>query len=412
MSFRSSLQLLRPLLGAVLCLGVWAAEFPQDSTPRARWGALRVLHFGDSHTGSDPLQAVLRQGLADRFGDGGSGLGLPWGGRRRDGLGATSGWRRLTVTGKSTDVLVGLGGAALESTRRGERAWLHQPCGRLRLYLLRQPGGGTLRLTVDGRLLGDHNLNGAYPEVVVVDRNLGAASQARRVELQTLSDGKCRILGVALEGFRGAAYSPLSVNGAQASWLLRMPETLFLAQMAPEAPDLIILAFGTNEAIGHDFDPGGYDRALRQVLERCRRAAPQAALLLVAPPDAAFRNGRPGALDQVAAIQRAQAAAFGAGFVDLRQAMGAGAIRSWLASGLAQNDLVHFTPQGYFRHAHVILTAALRCLEAVPRVPGIAPLAAPQGSPIYKSYGPDGTVILSSFPPPGEAPGPRTGSRK
>ena len=43
---------------------------------------VRVLHFGDSHIASDNESSVVRSYLQNRFGDGGPGLGLPWGGPR------------------------------------------------------------------------------------------------------------------------------------------------------------------------------------------------------------------------------------------------------------------------------------------------------------------------------------------
>jgi lysophospholipase L1-like esterase len=403
-------RLLQTLLGAVLFLTARgdARLASAEGAPRLPWGALRVLQLGDSHTGSDALQAALKAGLQDQYGDGGAGYGLPWLQRRGNNrIGTSGGWRRITLAGKATDVLVGLNGAAVEAARRGEQAWFEGKFDRMRLYLLRQPGGGALRVSVDGQALSDQVLASATPDVVVVDRSFAPGAPSHRLQLDTLQDGRCRVLGLSLENANGAVYSGLSLNGAQASWLLRLPEPLLETQLAREAPSLIVLAYGTNEAIGGGFDAPAYERSLKQVLDRLRRAAPLASLLLVAPPDAQFRGGRPGALEQVAAIQRAQAASLGAGFVDLRATMGGlNSILQWKAAGLAQNDLVHFTAQGYSRHAQAILGGVLLALDGAPQFPGLlaarkAP-AAPQPKPsrIYHYYAPNGRETITDTPPP------------
>lgn len=379
-------RLIRIVLGLLL-LGVAA---PAGTGPAAwnHWGTLRVLHFGDSHTGSEALQAVLRDGLHGRFGDGGPGCQLPWLNKRQPGAGASAGWRRVALA-RDPEALLGLGGAALEAGRRGERAWCAGSFSRMRLYLLRQPGGGAVRVSVDGQILGEPGLSSAQPGVVVLEKAFPGV-KPRRIQIETVTDGRSRILGVSLERAGGAVYSPLSINGAQASWLLRLPDGLLEAQLRPEAPSLIVLAFGTNEAKDGDFDEAGYERTLKQVLERLRRAVPLASLLLVAPPDAAFPGD---ALGRIAAIQQAQAAAFGAGFVDLRAAMGGpGSIRRWLGSGMAQGDLVHYTAKGYDRHARTLLPALLQGLA-------VQPAPAVQPNPVYVYRTGDGrTVITNTIP--------------
>jgi lysophospholipase L1-like esterase len=399
---------LQTLLGAVLFLTargevhLASAEGP----PRLPWGVLRVLQLGDSHTGSDALQGALKTGLQEQYGDGGAGYGLPWLQRRNNGrIGSTGGWRRITLAGKATDALVGLNGSAVEAGRRGEQAWYEGKFDRMRLYLLRQPGGGNLRISVDGQALSDQVLSGPSPDVVVVERSFAPGAPSHRLQLDTLQDGRCRVLGLSLENANGAVFSGLSLNGAQASWLLRLPEPLLETQLAREAPSLIVLAYGTNEAIGEGFDAPAYERSLKQVLDRLRRAAPLASLLLVAPPDALFRGGHPGALEQVAAIQRAQAASLGAGFVDLRATMGGlHSILQWKAAGLAQTDLVHFTAQGYGRHAQAILGGVLQALDGAPRFPGLLsarkPAPAPKPSRIYHYYAPNGRETITDTPPP------------
>ncbi|MBI4912372.1 MAG: hypothetical protein HY823_06515 [Acidobacteria bacterium] len=322
---------------------------------RAGLGTFRVLQLGDSHTAARSHAATWKAHLQAQFGDGGWGYGLPWTSALAPRCGKSPGWKLSVPTLRNgTDGLGGLGGAYLEASRAGEKAWVETPFKRLRIHLLRRPGGGSVRILVDGRERGSHLLDGPV-EALCVEPDLGA--EGRRLEIECLG-GPVRILGVALENGPGATYSALGINGAQGSWLLRGDPLLFEAVLRKEAPDLLVLAFGTNEASLGDFEPEFFRRGLKQVLDRLRGAAPGCALLLLGPPDAVLGRGRPGALAAVSRIQGEAARAAGALFVSQQEAMGGEASSlAWHREGLMARDRVHFTPEGYARLARASLGA-------------------------------------------------------
>lgn len=424
------MNLLAPL--ACLCLAApWAAaESPFASLARrcveAREGraTVRILHFGDSHLASGGQAAALRTLLRNRFGDGGPGFGLPWAGLGLPGItaGATPGWRRSLPSFRTqSDGLAGPSGAHLEALRGGERAWLEGPFRQTRVYLLRQPGGGKLRLRIDGRPAGPVvDLDGP-PEVLrLAPEVLGA--QARRLELATEGRGLVRVLGIALERGPGVVYSALGHNGATASALLRVQEAAVQRILQGEAPDLVILAYGTNEASLRDFTPQGCRADFQALLERLRRILPGAAILLAGPPDADLPRGGTEALAQVGLLQRDLATQRGALFVDQRAAMGgAGAIHAWQRAGLAARDRIHFTVEGYTRLARTTLETLYRRLgaeaegleparaafappEPLGRLPASAlpgpdsAVAAATGRPIYTFRTEEGRLIITDDP--------------
>lgn len=361
-------------LGAVVCLNCSAADNLAGLAAKcleAREGnaLVRVLHFGDSHLAQAGNQRNFSEVFHGQFGDGGSGFGLPWV-QPRLGLRvqASRGWRKGVGTAAS-GAPASLGGAWFEATHAGESAWVEGRFSRLRLHFLRRPGGGTVRLRLDGQTLGEVSLQGESEELVVFERELPAGPGPHKLEMATVADGPVRLLGLALEHHAGVVHSVVAFNGAQASWLMEVPETLFLAQVRAEAPDLVILAFGTNEANAREFERPLYQLSLEALLARFQQAAPRAALVLVGPPDAHLPRAVPGALEGVIELQRAAAERFGAFFVDQRQGMGGpGAINEWSQSGLAARDLVHFTPEGYRRLAHATLVQLFDQLEQ--RSPG------------------------------------------
>ena len=124
-------------------------------------------------------------------------------------------------------------------------------------------------------------------------------------------------------------------------------------ELADRDPALIVLAYGTNEALSRSWTPDGYRTALTEVIQRLRAAAPLASILFIGPPDCQYRlrNGRRlpfPHLEEVIAIQRQVALENNCAFWDWRARMGGdGSVRQWVQAGLAQGDYTHLTGQGY-----------------------------------------------------------------
>ena len=354
---------------------------------------LRVLHLGDSHVSAEPLGRTLRDLLGGvAGGEAGPGLvfpGLPFNATRGRGVTVTlsPGWTRTYGREPLPPGETGLCGGFAEARRAGATLALAGRFASVRLHLLRQPGGGSALVRVDGRLAGRVDLDGASD--LALFRWSGPA--ASRLEVEAADARPVRVLGVALEEERGGlVYSPAGVVGAQANVLLRCREELFVRQLAAEAPDVVILAFGTNEARDSGFEPGAYSATLETLIRRVRRGAPAALVFLAGPPDqekSAGGGGRPvPALSLVTATQRDVAARTGAAFLDLREAMGgAGSVRRWVRSSppLAQPDHVHFTAPGYERLARFVAADLVATLErerervAAAEAPFVLPASVP-----------------------------------
>lgn len=322
---------------------------------------VRVLHFGDSHIASGPEAAILGATLRQLFGDGGAGLGLPWTVPRyqvRDGLrsGCSRGWSRVVWQAGDPPRAASLSGAYLETFQPGETAWIEGEGDHFRLSFLRQPAGGSIEVRRDGREVETVSLVG--PHGVGELRLVAPTAGPHRWELRTATRGATRLLGTALESGRGVAYSPLGQNGATIDLLLACEDRTFRELLQIERPDLVILAFGTNEAGDPRFNAVAYEALVDRILARFRDARPEAGLLVVGPPD---RGDRQSGSSVVPAVSRAlarAAARAGALFVDRLSAMGGpGSAARWATAAppLAQADRVHFTAQGYARLAGMVL---------------------------------------------------------
>ena len=318
---------------------------------------VRIMHFGDSHTAADILTAEIRHSFQRDFGDGGAGLMVPRNpfSTQRYGVlsGATSGWWIDGIGNRTeADGIYGPAGFSLATEHEGERAWIETTCNHFEIYFLRQPGGGTIDIDVDGVSVLDHPLSlradAPSPDYYTFD---APSDRNHRIEVKTLAAGKTRILGIVTEHIApGVSYDVLGINGARATRLLSWNDTAFVDNVYQRKPDLIILAYGTNEVTDADWTVESYQRMFAGILRRFRRAAPQASILVYGPPD---RADRPEAISKMPAMIEAQRrAAFevGAAFWSSYAAMGgAGAMNSWASAGLGQPDHVHLSRAGYQR---------------------------------------------------------------
>lgn len=333
--------------------GALVPFFEQLSHP-AEDGSVHILQYGDSHTASDDWPNALREVFQAKFGAGGPGYTLPGhpflGYRRFDSHGANSrGWRTEGTIGHKGDGVDGLGGVSITSESAGETVTLNVECEQLELHFLRQPGGGQMEFSADGSGVDTINTDG--------ERGAGtfkytATPGPHHYQLRTLSAAPVRLFGWVAQNDAGVTYEPFGINGAQASLMLDWDRSIFEPELLARNPALIVLAYGTNEALSRSWAAEEYRASLTEIIQRLRGAAPLASILLIGPPDCEYRTrGRRVPfphLDQVNQIQREVAQSTGCAFWDWRAAMGGpAAVRQWVQAGLGQADYTHLTGVGY-----------------------------------------------------------------
>jgi lysophospholipase L1-like esterase len=316
---------------------------------------VRVLHFGDSHVAADVLTGEIRRNLQNKFGDGGAGYLVPANPmstkRRTVSSGATAGWQIEGIGGRmEKDNIYGLAGINLLTNQPNERIWIETAANHFEVFYVREPGGGSIDITLDGATVLDAplalNAHGTATEYYSFD---SPADANHRLEIRTLRSGKTRILGIVAERLApGVSYDVSGINGARISRLMTWNASAFAAELGQRKPDLIILAYGTNELGDGDWTPSSYRRLLKNVIQRIRAAVPQASVLLFAPPD---RGDLPLAAARLPAMietQRSVALEVGVAFWSAFDAMGgSGSMNFWVGRGWGQADRVHLTRPGY-----------------------------------------------------------------
>jgi len=347
---------------------------------------VRVMHFGDSHTAADYWTGRIRRRLQARFGDGGPGLILParpWRGYHHEGVWQLEGlaWPGTSLRARSGDGLVGCTGGALLPPREGAFR-IRAVFGEYRVQLLGDalpevrivPVEDSLALPpIQGPRLKDPSAYafekplGNLPALRILGRSEPSPGGLR--ELSITFPAECRFLGLDLRsGHAGIIYDELGLNGAELLDLERWQPELRRALLGELRPDLLVLAYGTNDLGRPDLDPQDYVARAGALLAALKRES-GAAVLVVGPLDRigtrrrqipALKTGA----ERIVRCLREAAQASGCAFWDARGAMGgAGSIAAWRRLGLAQPDLVHLTGPGYARLGNRLADALMTAFE-------------------------------------------------
>ncbi len=260
---------------------------------------VRVMQIGDSHTAGDQITGAWRTALQARYGSAGRGVlapGRPYQGYLTRGITASQspGWSVDGVFGPAwhgEGVARGLTQYGLSTRTEGASIGLTADAGelfdRFTVCALHQPGAGTLLLTA-----------GAASETVPLGDDTGPRCTTLRADMLTgsasvtVEGGPATITSWATENGAsgGVALSNLGTVGAQLTHLSREDDAVLGAELREYRPDLIVVAFGTNEAFSPSLTPAGFEGAFRLQIARLRRYAPGVPILLLGAPDSATKR--------------------------------------------------------------------------------------------------------------------------
>lgn len=349
----------------------------------------RIAFYGASHTAADLWTGELRRRLQNRYGDAGHGFALPTrfnpGYRHQDlVVEASRGWQVLRHRRDDGAAIGAYGMAGMVMLSADPTEWAEvrttqdNPHGRrydrLQVWVAPQPRGGHWWVDIDGQR---HVLDGALGAPRL--RQWDLADRGHLVRLQPAGDGPVGLFGVVMERSAGGiVIDQLGIPGMRAEIHLHWQEQVWAEQMARRAPDLVVLAYGTND-VGDQQSAADYANEWQKVLRRVRAAAPQAACVIVGPTDrlAKDEHGRwqPFArTPEVIEVQKRVAAQAGCGHWDAVAVMGGqGTMDHWRRAGLAARDGVHLNRAGYTRLAELFDAALHSGVAKVVSVPGRSP---------------------------------------
>jgi lysophospholipase L1-like esterase len=354
---------------------------------------VRILQLGDSHTAGDYFTAVLRGDFQEKFGDGGRGMmppGLAYPGLRQLDvkIAQTGRWainNSLTERARGPYGLSGFSATSVKAGATMSMTTVGPAFDSASVDFLERPGGGNLEVWLDGKLTKTIPTGGVAGRARRVTIN--APEGTRSLELIARSAGITILDWSTDNRQRGVQLISLGVVGATVNIFDHWSPEIIEQDMAAIRPSLVLLSFGTNEGFETAFDPAAYREAFGDAVARLKRAAPEASIIVIGPPDGQRAEARcreacrwttPSALGQVRAIQRQVAEADGVDFWDWSRVMAPdGGIDAWVHADppLARGDHVHFTAAGYERAATLLYD---QLIDLYGRFPAEEPVKKPR----------------------------------
>jgi len=349
---------------------------------------LTILQIGDSHTSADYFTGEVRRYLQARYGNGGPGYidaGKPHPGVRSAALkvSATKGWNYAALQKGDDPRDFYLSGFTAKAARSGESLNFSSktpiPYDLVELEVVTGPKRGAVDVAFDG---GEpiHNTLAEDRQDRIVYRFMpdgSAPNVLRRISITT-SDGQPVAIS-ALSIFNksyGVSYSNIGFPGATINIVNKFDPKLLKDELKRIAPQIIVLAFGTNEGFNDHLDLSKYREHYLTVIRKIRSSLPGVTLVMIGPPqservssgcikdagstrcetESASTGGSmcawpvPPKLDRVRELQRNLAKEEAIPFWDWANIMPAkcGA-DAWYGSSprLVTRDHVHFTAEGY-----------------------------------------------------------------
>ncbi len=319
---------------------------------------VRLAFWGESHVASDQFTSVLRARLQARYGDGGPGAFLPaapagsFYERRDVTLEATSGFSGIEGVSATRSSPLGAMGLALDARASASVRFRvqHTLAARVRVFARAHPLAADRTARVSLRY-GDATESTTFTSNA--DATLTLDADVTPSQSFELSAERLRLFGVSIEGRRGVVVDNFGVAGARAEHAERWDDDAFQAGVSALAPDVVFLAYGTNEAVNSD-PVADHTRALEALIDRMRRGAPRAACVVIGPSNYPIQRGDAWLVrSRVAELRTAfRAAAFarGCGYFDLVAFQGGESnLEAWVRLGLVLGDHVHMTDAGHER---------------------------------------------------------------
>jgi lysophospholipase L1-like esterase len=260
---------------------------------------VHILQIGDSHTAGDTITGAWRDLLQQKYGSGGRGVlapGRPFDGYITHGMTVTMspGWRIASDFGASRitpSPPLGLSAFTLTSSTDGAAMALladaNEGFDRFTVCAIMRPGAGTLTLHAGtSSTTFDLNSPTERPEC----RTMKLAGIATTADLSVAGGPATLTSWATFRDGGGVSLSNLGVVGSQLIHWSRTDDAVLTEELSNYKPDLIVVAFGTNEGFSPRVNEFEYEVTLRSQIGRIRRLAGNVPILLLGAPDALSRR--------------------------------------------------------------------------------------------------------------------------
>ena len=265
--------------------------------PPKKRGGLTILQIGDSHTAADYFTGEIRRLLQRRFGNGGPGyleIGRPHPGVRSAivNVVVSSGWSYSALQKSDDSARYHLSGFDAETKHAGEtlKFATAEPVDydSIEIQTLSGPEHGEIEVSVNDQPPTRYNLKSDDDGRQLFTIQAGRPGvKLQKLQIKTVSDRRVTISGVGIFNRRsGVSYSNVGFPGATIDIVNKYDSEMLEQELKSLAPQIVVLAFGTNEGFNDNLDLERYRAHYRSVIQKIRAASPGARIVMVGPPQA------------------------------------------------------------------------------------------------------------------------------
>jgi hypothetical protein len=256
---------------------------------------VHILQIGDSHTAGDTITGAWRDILQQKYGSAGRGVlppGRPFNGYITQGatVSMSPDWQIAGDFGSawsSPSPPLGISAYSLTTRTAGASMSIsadpNQAFNRFVVCALMRPGGGKLQMRAGvNSVTFDLSSPTERPEC----RTLRLPSLVTSADV-IATDGIVTMTSWAtFHDGSGVVLSNLGVVGSQLVHWARTDDAVLTEELRTYKPDLIVIAFGTNEGFSPRVSDFEFEATLRTQIGRVRRIAGNVPILLLGAPDA------------------------------------------------------------------------------------------------------------------------------
>lgn len=317
-----------------------------------------IVQLGDSHTAADLMTGTMRVTLQQQLDNGGMGWGMPMfvAGQRLSLYGYDNvGWKAISSRTERTENYT-LGGLLAVAKQEGATLTIKskQPQSSQNFIV------SVRQSEMDGNFTGVDATGKTFTIEAPIKNNTWQFAYFNATLPFTITAHNT--LHSAIGGWwaknengQGVIVSALGINGSELSQWDRWNTQAWQGELAEIKPNLVILAYGTNEAYNDRLDVAQAKQNLINTIRQIRQSSPNTAILIVSAPESLKQTSgacgvRPLNLTAVQEIQKQVAESEHTLFWSWQQAMGGScSMKRWIEQGLGRGDGVHFTALGYER---------------------------------------------------------------
>ena len=290
-----------PLSDEVTAQQVAVAQPTAQATADAPGHDYVILQIGDSHTAADLFTGEVRDKLQEKFGAGGLFLppGIPKAGVQSAEITikADDAWAYKAMASTDEPNHFWLSGYTALASQPGAKvsfiAKSQQKFDAIDVSFLKTNGGGQADILLDGNVVDHVSLDG-HPGDPLIRRLLpqgGQVGSFKTLDVVTTSGGPVELSGVFVDQRQsGVSYLSVGFPGAQATVLKRMAPENLADDMSRIDPDMVVLAFGTNEGFNDNLDIDAYKASLTSIVATLKTGNPDMKIVFIGPPPGARKN--------------------------------------------------------------------------------------------------------------------------